>query len=263
MKKVIFADLNIKHRGDSEQTLSNVRRAVRMGYDAVVINIDIGNYSEANIQNDGQPSKKKKKNQHKINEIENQIIIPNPFLIDESKLDLSTFLQIGKRFRQFRKGDFVDLITLDGIDEDVGNISWLFKQKIIQSCINVGIYFEITYSRALQSSERRRQLFSYARKLMEITRGGNGIVLSSGADELITLRAPYDVGNLSTLFGLSPESGRKLISENTQDILLRAQTRKTIKGAIHATNISTKTSGELFNQLSKIEEFKAEMTEFK
>ena len=37
MKKIGFADLNIKHRGDPEQTLANVRRAVRMGYDAVVI----------------------------------------------------------------------------------------------------------------------------------------------------------------------------------------------------------------------------------
>ncbi|KAL7075913.1 hypothetical protein ACQ4LE_004416 [Meloidogyne hapla] len=312
MKKVVFADLNIKHRGNPEQTLANVKRAMRMGYDAVVINIDIGNYSEVDINNDQQPPKKKKKNHQKKEGIEAQIIIPDPFILDESKLDFSNFLQSGKRFRQFsrltvtlnensvhkfqhdarvkkydiiavrvpdeqllltlqRKGDFVDLITLDGIDGEVGSISWLFKQKIVQSCINVGIYFEITYSKALQSSERRRQLFSCARKLIEITRGGNGIVLSSAADELIALRAPYDVGNLSTLFGLPPESGRRLISENVQDVLLRAQTRKTVKGAIYVANLSTKNPaipsasgqdfGEIFNQLSKIEEFKAEMNE--
>jgi len=36
MKKIHFADLNIKHRGNPKQTLANVKRAVRMGYDAVV-----------------------------------------------------------------------------------------------------------------------------------------------------------------------------------------------------------------------------------
>nr|CAD2199725.1 unnamed protein product [Meloidogyne enterolobii] len=66
-------------------------------------------------------------------------------------------------------------------------------------------------------------------------------------------------------------SGRKLISENAQNVLLRAQTRKTIKGAIHVTNFSTKTpvipsatgqnSAQVLKQLSKIEEFKAEMNE--
>ncbi|CAK5069053.1 unnamed protein product [Meloidogyne enterolobii] len=161
-----------------------------------------------------------------------------------------------------RKGDFVDLVTLDGIYREVGGISWLFKQKIVQSCVNVGIYFEITYSKALQGSEMRRQFFSCARKLIEITRGGNGV---------ISLRAPYDVGNLSTLFGLPLMSGRKLISENAQNVLLRAQTRKTIKGAIHVTNFSTESpvipsatgqnSAQVLKQLSKIEEFKAEMNE--
>jgi len=51
------------------------------------------------------------------------------------------------------------LVTLDGINSDVRDVSWLFKQKIVQSCVNVGIYFEITYSKALQGSERRRQVF--------------------------------------------------------------------------------------------------------
>lgn len=310
MKKIHFADLNIKHRGNPKQTLANVKRAVRMGYDAVVINIDIGNYSQVDIDNLQQPPNKKKKIQQKKEANEEsltQTIIPDPFILNESELDISTFLQNGKSFRQFsrltvtldensvhkfqhdarvkkydiiavrvpneqllltlqRKGDFVDLVTLDGINSDVRDVSWLFKQKIVQSCVNVGIYFEITYSKALQGSERRRQFFSCARKLIEITRGGNGIILSSGADESISLRAPYDVGNLSTLFGLPLMTGRKLISENAQNVLLRAQTRKTIKGAIHVTDFSTKTpiipsaTGQdcvqMFKQLSKIEEFK-------
>nr|CAD2162290.1 unnamed protein product [Meloidogyne enterolobii] len=269
MKKIHFADLNIKHRGNPKQTLANVKRAVRMGYDAVVINIDIGRYSQVDIDNLQQPPNKKKKIQQKKEENEEEssteTIIPDPFILNESELDISTFLQNGKnrltvtldensvhkfqhdaRVKKYdiiavrvpneqllltlqRKGDFVDLVTLDGIYREVGGISWLFKQKIVQSCVNVGIYFEITYSKALQGSERRRQFFSCARKLIEITRGGNGVILSSGADEPISLRAPYDVGNLSTLFGLPLMSGRKLISENAQNVLLRARHAKQSK----------------------------------
>lgn len=37
-----YAELNIRHTGNVERTLAMVKRAVRMGYDAVAVNIDIG-----------------------------------------------------------------------------------------------------------------------------------------------------------------------------------------------------------------------------
>ena len=37
-----FAELNLRHQGNAQKTTNLVRRAIRMGYDAVVINIDIG-----------------------------------------------------------------------------------------------------------------------------------------------------------------------------------------------------------------------------
>ncbi|KJH52212.1 hypothetical protein DICVIV_01540 [Dictyocaulus viviparus] len=37
-----YAEMNIRHTGNPEKTLSMVRRSVKMGYDTVVINIDIG-----------------------------------------------------------------------------------------------------------------------------------------------------------------------------------------------------------------------------
>lgn len=41
-----FAEMNIQHRGNPEKTLSLVRRAIRMGYDCVVINTDIGSINQ-------------------------------------------------------------------------------------------------------------------------------------------------------------------------------------------------------------------------
>jgi DhnA family fructose-bisphosphate aldolase class Ia len=52
MQKFEFAEMNIVHRGNPNQTLSIVRRAIRMGYDAVVLNIDIGSSLSNNVLNE-------------------------------------------------------------------------------------------------------------------------------------------------------------------------------------------------------------------
>jgi RNase P/RNase MRP subunit p30 len=54
-----------------------------------------------------------------------------------------------------RKGEFVDLVTLDERGE---RIPWLWKQKIVQSCVAAGLHFELCYATALASSEYRRQV---------------------------------------------------------------------------------------------------------
>ena len=46
------------------------------------------------------------------------------------------------------------------------------------------------------------------------------------------LRGPYDVANLSLLFGMKKEDGLKSISENVKLSLLHGETRKYYKGAI-------------------------------
>ena len=47
---------------------------------------------------------------------------------------------------------------------------------------------------------------------MEVSRRGKGIVLSSGAEDLLGLRGPFDAANLCVLFGLSSKDGRKFVS---------------------------------------------------
>uniref|UniRef100_A0A914HW54 Ribonuclease P protein subunit p30 n=1 Tax=Globodera rostochiensis TaxID=31243 RepID=A0A914HW54_GLORO len=274
--KFKFAELNIRHRGDPERTLAVVRRAVRMGYDAVAINVDIGKFGtesgilQSDEEDDAMPRKKKRKKQKQQKRTNNGTdgkasedeIVPDPFLVDESKLDLSTFAVNGRRFRQFtrltvtidadsihrlqhnkkvklydivavrvpdeqilmtlqRKGDFVDLISLDA------------------TTMEKGLTFELCYAHALAGSEHRRQFFTNARRLMEITRAGRvGVVLSSGAEEMLQLRGPFDAANLCSLFGLTPKCGRRFVTSNALSVLLRSQTRRhTIKGVIHVADL--------------------------
>lgn len=42
MQRFEYAELNIEHRGNPIKTLQMVRRAIQMGYDTIVINIDVG-----------------------------------------------------------------------------------------------------------------------------------------------------------------------------------------------------------------------------
>ncbi len=44
--KFEFADLNIVHKSDPAATLALVRRAIRLGYDTIAINIDVGDLND-------------------------------------------------------------------------------------------------------------------------------------------------------------------------------------------------------------------------
>lgn len=44
-----FAEMNIRYMGNMDETMAMVRRAVRMGYDCIVINTDIGQMMQENV----------------------------------------------------------------------------------------------------------------------------------------------------------------------------------------------------------------------
>lgn len=103
-----FAEINLRYT-TPEKTTALVKRAIRMGYDAVVINIDVGAFGENNkcSLDAVEPPKKKKKrsgNQEADSSFVVNVgdVIPDPFLCNESHLDLSVLEQAGKKFRQFR-----------------------------------------------------------------------------------------------------------------------------------------------------------------
>ncbi|VIO89640.1 Uncharacterized protein BM_BM14772 [Brugia malayi] len=265
-----FAEMNIRHTGNMDETMAMVRRAVRMGYDCIAINTDIGQMVQecANL-GDEPPQKKKKKGGKERN------VIPDPVSINCSELDTSMLEANGKRLRIFsrltatvsnstevhllmhhpqlkkydliavrpsddqilqtlsKKGDFVDIITYEQASTSVG---WLNKSKIIQLCINDGIAFEITYADALKDSSQRREVLVNGRQLLMSTKDGDGVIIASGAERMIDIRAPYDAANISVLFGIRPELARKFVAGNAKKTLLRAESRKTLKGGLLIQN---------------------------
>ncbi|KAJ1357144.1 hypothetical protein KIN20_015209 [Parelaphostrongylus tenuis] len=253
-----------------------------MGYDAVVINVDIGEIAprehieehllsspSADDSMKPPPKKKQRKSEDK-KEREQQL--PNPYLVDESLLDLTELQKQGKRFRQFSRVTFTlndpsvihnvfnnprlrqfDLVAVRPPDVNTLNtltrktdyvdiitmnpetyVSWLHKPKFMEMIRAEGVGFEITYAPALVPLNRRTCLHN-GRVLLRQLRG-RGIILASGASSMCELRAPVDVMNMAFLWGVSGADARPLISGNAKQVLLRAEARRTIGGMVHVVS---------------------------
>jgi hypothetical protein len=104
--------------------------------------------------------------------------------------------------------------------------------------IERGIHFEFTYGSAIRDASSRRYLFSNVLSLLRLTRGRNLVLSSalgasrgggSGGEQLLDLRAPWDVINLAVMLGIEASVAKATVSAHARAVLLHAEARKTIK----------------------------------
>jgi ribonuclease P/MRP protein subunit RPP1 len=74
------------------------------------------------------------------------------------------------------------------------------------TAVNRGIRFEICYSQSMESGggDARRNFIGNVIAIVRATRG-RGLVISSGAQSVLGVRAPADVLNLLAVWGLQRE----------------------------------------------------------
>ncbi|EPS44651.1 hypothetical protein H072_1343 [Dactylellina haptotyla CBS 200.50] len=107
-----------------------------------------------------------------------------------------------------------------------------FKYKVLGQAISRGIRFEITYGASINDSTSRRNLLQNAAALIRATKG-KGIVISSEARKATLCRAPFDVINLATLWGLNQENGKDAIAKGPRAVMLQAKMkRQSFRGVI-------------------------------
>ncbi|KAL6877034.1 PHP domain-like protein [Trichoderma novae-zelandiae] len=95
----------------------------------------------------------------------------------------------------------VPLISLDMAQ----HFPFYFRPKPCMAAVSRGVRFELCYAQALAADPRGRANFiSNATNLVRATRG-RGIVISSEAKSAFGLRAPADVVNLFSVWGLQSE----------------------------------------------------------
>ncbi|WVZ04229.1 hypothetical protein V8G54_025035 [Vigna mungo] len=129
----------------------------------------------------------------------------------------------------------VDIISIDFS----AKLPFRLKQPMVKVAMQRGVCFEVTYSGLFADIQKRRQLISSAKLLMDWTRGHN-IVFSSAAPTVNELRGPCDVANLLSLFGLSKERANAAISKNCRILLANSLRKKRFyKEAIRVEVLST------------------------
>ncbi|KAJ5936721.1 hypothetical protein N7466_003171 [Penicillium verhagenii] len=102
-----------------------------------------------------------------------------------------------------------------------------FKFKMLSAAVSRGVRLEICYGPGVTGSgaDARRNLIGNAMALIRATRG-RGVIVSSEARRALNLRAPWDVINLTCVWGLSQERGKEAICEETRKVVALAKLKR-------------------------------------
>ncbi|KAF2204600.1 PHP domain-like protein [Delitschia confertaspora ATCC 74209] len=110
-----------------------------------------------------------------------------------------------------------------------------FKFKMLSAAIARGVKIELCYSQGVLASDAsaRRNLINNVTQLIRVTRG-RGLLLSSEARSVLGIRAPSDVINLCSVWGLGKERGKDGITKEPRSVVEFAKLKRTsYRGAIN------------------------------
>ncbi|KAK9450384.1 RNase P subunit p30-domain-containing protein [Limtongia smithiae] len=136
----------------------------------------------------------------------------------------------------------VDIIALDLTQR----LPYMPRHRLFGAAVARGIKFEICYSSATkpQDNNVRRHLIANAASLFRATRG-KGIVISSGARSALECRGPYDITNLTTLWGFTQEQGKRAIDEDARAVVVHSRMRaRTHRQAIEVLAAGSRGAGQ-------------------
>ncbi|KAF2650204.1 PHP domain-like protein [Lophiostoma macrostomum CBS 122681] len=99
---------------------------------------------------------------------------------------------------------------------------------MLGTAIARGVKIELCYSQALLSDNpnARRTMISNVTQLIRVTRG-RGLVFSSEARSALGVRAPSDVMNLASVWGLGHEKGKDGLSKEARSVVEFARLKRT------------------------------------
>lgn len=124
----------------------------------------------------------------------------------------------------------VDIISLDLTQKFEKH----FKYPMLGTAVSRGIKIELCYSQAILSSDptAKRNLISNAVQLIRVTRG-RGLMFSSEAKSVLGVRAPSDVINLASVWGLGAERGKDGLTKEPRSVVEFARLkRQSFKGIV-------------------------------
>ncbi|CAO2656822.1 Nn.00g056250.m01.CDS01 [Neocucurbitaria sp. VM-36] len=124
----------------------------------------------------------------------------------------------------------VDIISLDLTRKFEKH----FKFPMLGTAISRGIKIELCYSQGILSNDpmAKRNLIMNATQLIRVTRG-RGLIFSSEAKSVLGIRAPSDVINLASVWGLGTEKGKDGLTREPRSVVEFARLkRQSFKGIV-------------------------------
>ena len=259
-----FADLNIAYLKNPRETEKLVSKAIKLGFQTIAIcqtfrlqkgkkkTKDADKLTPINLDNF--PAIQDMKKSHPKLKVYSRITVQ---LDDQSQVHhlssdavqshdiLAVQPATEKLFQQACKTLEVDIISLDMTDR----LPFYLKFPTVNAAIERGIHFEILYSPALKDSSQRKNLISTALDLVVFAKGKN-IIISSGAENELDFRGPYDIINLGLLFNFKEEQSKAAVTKNCRDVLFHVDARKGTERSVISGKVLTRPA----NQEEEIEE---------
>ena len=114
--------------------------------------------------------------------------------------------------------------------------SFRLRAGAVRAAASNGIAFEVAYVWALMDTTARRNFFANAAALVRACGGGGDagatdgvggvVVLTGGSRRANEMRAPLDVVNLATMFGMRDRDARRALATRCDSIAARAAERR-------------------------------------
>lgn len=124
----------------------------------------------------------------------------------------------------------IDIISLDLTQKFEKH----FKFPMLGTAISRGIKIELCYGQAILSTDAtaRRNVIGNATQLIRVSRG-RGLIFSSEAKSVLGLRAPSDVMNLASVWGLGLERAKDALTKDPRSVVEFARLkRQSFKGIV-------------------------------
>ncbi|ORY15056.1 RNase P subunit p30-domain-containing protein [Clohesyomyces aquaticus] len=124
----------------------------------------------------------------------------------------------------------IDLISLDLTQRFESH----FKFKMLSEAISRGIKIEVCYGPAILASDAtaKRNLIGNVVQLIRVTRG-RGLVFSSEARSVLGIRAPSDVINLASVWGLAEDRAKDGVTREARSVVEFSRLKRTsFRGAV-------------------------------
>lgn len=112
----------------------------------------------------------------------------------------------------------VPIVSLDMATQ----LPFFLKPKTCMAAVARGVRFEVCYAQALSPTADPRARAAFIANVTALTRAtrGRGILISSEARDALTLRAPADVANLLSLWGLPAEKGMHAMGQVARSVVV-------------------------------------------